>query len=131
MMFESSEATPFAAPLSSNGMYVKSAVLTKPELDESTYALVAQTASLIATVIVLAPSLYVFVRPVPTARAEFIASCAISVTPGVSHAPYASVLQAPVPLPNLNLFVSVSYPISPAARIGFTEVQSAATPLLT
>ena len=84
-----------------------------------------------AIVIVLAPSLYVFVSPSPNDKALLIASCEISAIATSELFAYARAVHVEVPLPNLNKFVSDSTPISPAAKIGFTEVHCEAVPLLT
>ena len=44
-------------------------------------------------------------------------------------AKYVNAVQAEEPLPILNLLVSVSNPISPAAKVGFAAVHCAAVPL--
>ena len=60
-----------------------------------------------------------------------IASWEISPIAAVSAAAYDSAVHVSVPLPNLNLLVFVSTPISPAANTGFAAVHSEAKPLRT
>ena len=97
----------------------------------STYDLSATTVESTLIVIVFAPSLYVFVSPAPIVRAVSIASWEISPIATSELFAYTRAVQVDDPLPNLNKLVSDSTPISPAAKIGFTEVHCEAVPLLT
>ena len=63
----------------------------------------------------------------PVGPASPVAPCS---PVGPCKPPYGNKFQGVIPSPILNKLVSVSNPISPAARVGFAAVQSAAIPRL-
>jgi len=107
------------------------AVHTEAASPVSTYDLSATTVESTVIWIVFVPSLYDFVSPAPIERAVLIASWDISPIATSELFAYARAVHVEDPLPNLNRLVSDSTPISPAAKIGFTEVHCEAVPLLT